>query len=496
MTDSSAIDNKDLIHSDLDFFKQLEKYTFDSKMLICQRYASRIMSISEVNMDYAIKHNIMPWELETFAAFSVIYNSDKSDQSIDSAAFSEIITKIRNYWHPELKIAETAGTYPDVFMMVTLLQQAPIQGVFLQKLFRYSYFFDFENEKLNMKKDFFDKFKVPYLEYMIFACIVFIYCSYDANMLGTSDDCPKLLQKAFNRRDVFKELSIEMHEYRNQLSALYKGNILDYHFGLKIQYVYPLINGPEYTYIPSPYLVINAITESLLNRLTHNNPRLRNLFGKEVIEEYLYDIYKDITEVTWISKEISYKIGKQEYRTPDVLVSEDIYCTFYDTKALSPSLKVRQFNQKEIDDELQIYSDCVLQIYKRIKDYLKGYFDLDKRYEKEHIFGVVVVLEDAVLPRGKVYSRVFDTYKEEIGDLLQEEIDYIHSHIKVIPLRQIESMLLQNSSFLQCLIDQSEQQEHWDDLNFCKPTTNRGLLPLYDDFVVKIKKAVASYLTS
>ncbi len=496
MTVSNTSENSDLSHSDLDFLRQLENYTFDSKMLICQRYSSRIMSISEVNMDYALKQNIMPWELEAFAAFSVIYNSDNAEQSIDTVAFSEIITKIRNYWHPELRIAEAAGTYPEVFMMVTLLQQAPTQGVFLQKLFRYNYFFTFVDNKIDMRKEFCDKFQVPYLEYMIFAFIVFIYCSHESNVLGTPDDCQKLLQKAFNKKAVFKELSIEMSEYKNQLSALYKNNILDYYFGLKIQYVYPLIIGPDYTYLPSPYLVINAITESMLNRLTFNNPELRKAFGKEVIEQYLYDIYKGISEVTWISKEIPYKIGKQEFKTPDVLVSEDMYCSFYDTKALSPSLKVRQFNQKEINDEIQIYSDCVLQIYERVMDYVKGYFDLDKRYDRDHIFGVVVVLEDAVLPRGKVYSRVYDTYRKKSGDLSQEDMDYIHSHIKVVSLRQIESMLLQNSSFLQCLIDQSERQEHWDDLNFSKPTTDRGLLPLYNDFVVNIKKAVANYLAS
>ena len=34
-------------------------------------------------------------------------------------------------------------------------------------------------------------------------------------------------------------------------------------------------------------------------------------------------------------------------------------------------------------------------------------FELDKHYEKKDIFGVVVVLEDAVVSRKKVYDKVF-----------------------------------------------------------------------------------------
>ena len=40
-------------------------------------------------------------------------------------------------------------------------------------------------------------------------------------------------------------------------------------------------------------------------------------------------------------------------------------------------------------------------------NYLAGKFELDKHYEKKDIFGVVVVLEDAVVSRKKVYDKVF-----------------------------------------------------------------------------------------
>ena len=94
-------------------------------------------------------------------------------------------------------------------------------------------------------------------------------------------------------------------------------------------------------YIPSPYLVVNVVTESMLNRLTLGNKDLRRKFGKEVIEEYLFSIYRELNTVTWISREFEYYVGKDRRLTPDVLVEEMGNAVLFDTKALSPNLKMR-----------------------------------------------------------------------------------------------------------------------------------------------------------
>jgi hypothetical protein len=452
------------------------------------------MSSSEVDMLLAINQNIMPWELETFAAFSVIYDVDNVGLDIDMAAFSRIITKIRNYWHPELTISEANGTYADAFMMISALQQFQVQGVFLQKLFRYNYIFNFSNSNINMKEEFCKKFIVPYIDFEVFAFIVFVYCSKDANIKGQEVDRQRMLEKAFKIDSVFQALYIEKETYKNQLSELYKNNVLDYYYGLKIQYVYPLISGLDFIYIPSPYLVINAVTESLLNRLTHGKKKLRNALGKEVIENYLLDIYKEVPGVTWISPEFAYYIGREEKRTSDVLVSEGNYCTFYDTKALSPSLKVRQFDQEEINKEIDIYAKNIVQVYQQIINYSEGCYNLDNPFETKNIFGVVVVLEDAVVPREKVYNKAFEMWAEKVGRTTDLEKDYMHSHVKVVSLSQIEHMVLQNMSFLPCLLQQEECAEQWDNLTYEMPNKDYGLLPIYQKFVSEIKHEVNKYL--
>ncbi len=238
----------------------------------------------------AYQENIIPWEIEAFAAYSIVYDNDEAVEVLDSKAFADAITLIRNYWHAGLTSAEESGEYPEVFMMISALQQFLVQGVFLQKLYRYHYFFTFQNDKLNMRKVFFDKMGVNYEQLEEFGFLIFLGFSKEAQDKVEPLNLQKILDKAFKYKDALRLLSIEKDEYKKQLYSLYEDNIIDQFYGLKIQYIYPFISGQSFTYVPSPYLVINAVTESMLNRITLGDNKLRRAIGKEVIENYLYDI--------------------------------------------------------------------------------------------------------------------------------------------------------------------------------------------------------------
>ena len=69
-----------------------------------------------------------------------------------------------------------------------------------------------------------------------------------------------------------------------------------------------------------------------------------------------------------------------------------MYLSFYDTKSITPSLKLRKFDAVEIEKDIRIYAENVIQIYNQIKNYLQGLFQLDKAYSKDNIFGIVVVI--------------------------------------------------------------------------------------------------------
>ena len=90
-------------------------------------------------------------------------------------------------------------------------------------------------------------------------------------------------------------------------------------------------------------------------------------------------------------------------------------------------------------------------------------------------------------PVPKYYIKAFEVYSEKYGSLSDDEEKYIHSHIKIISLRQIETLLLENSSFLPCLIEQAANESHWDDLRYSRSTEGNGLLPIYEDYVTDIK---------
>lgn len=117
---------ENLVHSSLDFLKVLERFTLESKLLACQKYSSRIMTCSQVDMVKAYEENIMPWEIEAFAAYSIVYDTNDATEELDGKTFADTITLIRNYWHSGLITAEENGEYPEVFMMISALQQFPV----------------------------------------------------------------------------------------------------------------------------------------------------------------------------------------------------------------------------------------------------------------------------------------------------------------------------------------------------------------------------------
>ena len=480
---------ENLVHSNLDFLKVLEKYTLESKLLACQKYSSRIMTCSMVDMTKAYQENIMPWEIEAFATYSIVYDNDNATEELDGKTFADTITLIRNYWHSGLIKAEKSGEYPEAFMMISALQQFPVQGVFLQKLYRYHYFFTFHNEKLDMRKVFFNKMGVNYEQLEEFAFLVFVGFSKEVQDVLPAFELQDTLTKIFSDKDALRLLSINKEDYKNELFSLYNNNVIDQYYGLKIQYIYPFISGKDFTYVPSPYLVIYAVTESILNRVTFKDNKILRAIGKEVIESYVYDIIEQLETVTWISPEFEYYKGRDKLLTSDVIAAEDDKVIFYDTKAITPSLKLRNFDAAEIEKDIRIYAEDVIQIYNQIKNYSQGLFQLDKSYTKENIFGIVVVLEDAVVSRKKVYEKAYSII-QETGDLSGEEMNYICSHIKVLPLRIIECMVLQNTSLMPELLSQLDKQKRWYDYTYSNSTTNNGLIPLYAQYEQDIKTRI------
>lgn len=209
-------------------------------------------------------------------------------------------------------------------------------------------------------------------------------------------------------------------------------------------------------------------------------------------------LHQGITAVFLISEDAADSTGRPEVITHgrfDPLLCQGsgyfrwrcaLQAAFVDT----PSLKLRKFDAAEIENDVRIYAEDVIQVYNQVKNYLQGLFQLDKAYTKDNIYGIVVVLEDAVVSRKKVYEKVY-ALLEETATISEEEKNYICSHIKVLPLRAIECMILQNTSVLPELKEQLDKPEKWYDYTYTNATVENGLISTYAQYEQAIKGRIS-----
>ena len=134
--------------------EQLRQYPLTEKLLICQNNATRLMDLTHLEI-LNTSNPIYPWELEVFAELSLFADAPTARCSFSNSdeAFINIINKIRNYQHPFLQKQKNID-FANAFMMVSGLQQFKVQENILDRLYRYNYFWNFVNDKINMPKIF------------------------------------------------------------------------------------------------------------------------------------------------------------------------------------------------------------------------------------------------------------------------------------------------------------------------------------------------------
>lgn len=449
-----------MMDKDLESIKCLNKFSFESKMIICELFSQRLMTTNEVDLVSNI-NGIMPTELEIFMLYSVLYDDDDSNLQIDDIAFVEIINAIRNYWHPKWDEFQKANTYTENFLMISGLTQFAIQGNISLKFYRYNYFFSFINDEINMKEKFIDKFHCDYDEFRKFAFSIYLLLS-DKEAYPEKAKFITFLWEKY--RIAAYQLQIEKERFKEAVSELLGDKDENYYYGLKIQYLFPIIETNECRYIPIPYLLINATTDSLLHRLTEGQSDLRQSIGKNVLESYLYDLFTDIDKIEYLYKEQKYLIGREELLSPDVIVIENDYCMMFDTKLSVPNIKMRFFDETSIRKAIEIAAENVKKIYLQINNYDNDSFKLDKKIRKENVFGIIVQLEDYYVSRKAIYEKARQLLEEKNNILSDDDFSFMCSNIKIVGLSAIELSLIHGNSFLTKLINNKLNKEKWFDL--------------------------------
>ncbi|PER84380.1 hypothetical protein [Bacillus cereus] len=479
----------------------LKRYDFQSKMEICQLHSSNTMSLQGLIPIEELRGEILPWDLETFALFSVItfneYNNRKFENKKEIRNFTKIINTIKTDQHPRFEDGLNNNRFLEFFLIVTGLTQFQLQENILNKIYRYSYIFNFKNENLDMKQLFHEKFGCNFNEFIKFGIIIHCYFSKEFTNFRKKDIYNYIFKK-YNH--VIEHLTINRSEFVTLQEKVTK-NINQYVYGFKYFYQFPFISYEQNVYLPLPHLIMDSVTTSLLFRLTEGNNKLRESFGKEVLENYILQICKTSEYFNEVIEEKEYTYKRNQKRTLDIMIRKNNQCLMLDSKSMSPRTSLRNLTEKDIDHTINRLVDCVIQVYKHITKYfLLEYnpFETEHVFSKNDIFGAVIIFEDSYIRREIIMSKAAEKLKI---DLDGDEYEYLCANVKLLRLYELEKMIFQNDDILQLLSSNRQQKEKWFDFSFIDSTKikekqltdeilqiDEQINDIYQEFVTELAK--------
>ena len=427
--------------------KHLKRYSFDEKMRITQKYSRMTIDCSGNLKKDEINRLVYPWELETFLMLAIsTYPEYKKGNFIDrnEKYFIKMINGIREYQSPKLEKYKGSLDFVEYFMTATGLTLFDIQEDKIYKLFLYSFIFNFSNDYIDMKSEFYKFYGTNYQEFISLG--LFLTLMYGSNFTFDSNLLDCLIGNLYKK--AASTLVIDVEQFKRELDII-ATNVEDYITCLRPSYKYPFIKKSSTIYLPLPHLIQRAITSSLLFRITENNNSLRDKFGKEILEDYLLTILSESKVYDEIHGEKTFKMERHNIaKTLDVMVREGDEYIMLDSKASVPSIGLRVYDELSHVKEINKMVDKIIQIYRHLKWYLPKYptynpYKNNPKISPHHLWGISVVLEDSYLMREKIY----DEAAKKIG-IKKETDEYIWmvTHIKIISLYEIERIALEGKS--------------------------------------------------
>lgn len=295
-------------------------------------------------------------------------------------------------------------------MIVTGLNQFQIQEDIGIKIYRYSYIFNFENKNLNMKQQFTEKFGCSYDEFKRFGFIIHSLFSREINKSITPDIYDYVIRRYSY---VIQHLLIDRADYVSLQEKIIH-DTTQYIYGFKYFYQFPFISYNQEIFLPLPHLIIQSVTSSLLFRLTEGNNKLRDLFGKEVLESYILHICGLSEWFDEVIAEYSYKYKRNNKRTLDIMIRKGDKCLMLDSKSMSPRVSLRDLNEQDIEHTVNRMVTAVIQVYEQITERFRNEyypFDVKVDFLKENIFGAVILNEDSYILREIIMNTAAEKLK-------------------------------------------------------------------------------------
>lgn len=438
-----------------DIGRLLNRYSFEEKLRICHKYSRKLVEANgAINIEKMMKLPY-PWELETFLLFCITSNKEYKNNDFRSKnenKFINIINAIRDY------VPQNMGESELAMMLTSLgLNQFYLQESLYYRLFKYRYIFNFKNENVDVREYFIEKFGTDFNEFMELG--YFLNTIYS---IADKYDINQIVNYALNEiyPNAYAALLVTRDEYIRQLKLVTDNPGL-YIYCLRPSYTYAFIQEKNHVYFPLPHLIMRNITSSLFYRMTQNNDSLRQKIGKQVLENYLYELLKNSRTYDEIFKEVDYEESKHDTgKSLDVLLREKDQYLLVDSKSSVPSIGLRIMDKGSFNKTINIMGKIIVQVYNQLtKAFGIKYnpFKSDIKITKENIWGIAVILEDNYILRDRIYENAAQKLKIEIGS---PEYIWMSNHIKIVSFYEIERFSLIGASIVESLIEQEKSGDY------------------------------------
>lgn len=448
-------------HSPIEYEKLptiLRRYKPEDKIHLAEKYSRIVMKPDDHSNPSKLRKLPLPWELECFVSLALKAEEWKYDP-LEEDYFIRIMNGIREADHPELHKREESFDYARWVTLVLSATQFDYMESFWHKLYRFTYYFNYVSEKINMPEEFRKKFGIDYQYLSTFTLA--LWDVYIAEVEEISSHIKELIEKHPIEVSL---LTLDRKDFIAELDKV-TSDPVDYIYCLRPSYSYPFVRCDRKTYLPLPHLLIRASTASLMFRLTNGNDRLREIVGKEVLEAYLFHILSSYPEFDQAEGEIQYTKGKlQNQKSVDVMthIGDQIIC--FESKSFVPKVALRIFSEEAYTAEVVRLGKAVKQMYEHVHNKFGveyNPFDVDVKEDKSNIWGLIVISENPYIHLSDVYTEAKNQLNEDIND---EDFEWLQGHVGIISLSSLEHQIFSSDDILSVVQRNAQTKsynDHW-----------------------------------
>lgn len=415
-----------------DLIKKLNRYSFEEKAVLCLRTSLDSIDFSE---DYrnGKKGIPFPWLVDGFATLCILSNPKTGfhkDIFVDGIKDrNKVINTLFKQVPPNWQYLKGDVSYmTNPLLNPQLMYQRDADMI----LYRYRYLFSFFEDEFNALTN-----NVGFDEFLFVARLFSSYkelakggvdvFSFTRNLLCL---IPEIIEPLSISRDRLVEETKQILDDLNDLSK--------FAYSFKIISSYPFISYNGNWYLFGFHNILNSITTGFMNRLTFSNKELSERLGI-ALEKYLFKIIDESGLAGAVEDDsILYKIGKQEYRKPDVSFEQNGVLVIIESKKAWSILKSAYNDEDAVSKEIEKGVEAVKKSIKSYIRFVEGNYTICGNYYSafREVYLIICVENDNYWPKETILNRIKEC-KE-----FAEYSDFIDNNLIITSLYNLESYFL------------------------------------------------------